>query len=1262
MAVTGRNKGRNPRPIEEETTEALGLENVRGFDRPMASGPRDVFVGKDELGNRIYRTLLGSTYTVRAATPDESKTTRAHVEDWVGEGMPLPSMEQVGEVAKALPGMVYDSMQDTLEGTATMGEAVGWAPGMQAASIPAKVPAGALRTGGGRNTENPKYNPLVMEPTGLEGPKTPAKDYLGELVGERSQGQKLIDAWESLNIADDKEDWVRLKDAIEFAGGDPTDIVKRFREDPEFFGNNEVSAFEFWVDNNEALPRDAIVEYDNFFSNNHGNPEGWDYASGGKRGPVRAEFYNPLRNGVENLDFGKNGLKGETIAAFLEKRVPKARASLLRSLDSGKGIFKPTQRYTQEEALGIIDQNFGKVYAEGANDWQDFQRMKFLENEERDYGEIVIRQDRDVPFKPGEDGTHYGDNAMAHARFSIRDDGAGGEMLVVEELQSDIVQKGFRSELPRDAIPDETMEEAVARRRESLRDILVVNYAGESAPSTNDPFEQRPFRANPTSLITSDQIDIIIEDVEKFLSDGSDTAAKNLLNSVPVSDEVRLELIGKYSDNVSQGVSPKGAVSLAFRSVPYRFPNLDKTEAAFSEVYQSVVQGLMNPPRPMRGKPASPGTSLPPIDSTTEFVRPLIYSLMREAKNRGINKVVIPNSDAFIEARKGQLGTTPAETASAKKAFQATYDKAVDKVLRELDREMGVDVNIEKTNLRSKSNRRLSASNEDLLATLGFAEDGSDLNESEFFRVFEQLAGSNNVEQGRGYYESILQEINNKGRSYPSRMISIGNLPEGKMRFAEGGLVPDMDKQMNFAFMNEGGMIDDGATVEPTTGNAVPPGSLKEEVADNIDTELPVGAYVVPADVLQYYGRKFFTDLIEKSKEEGAVHVEPKDKIKAKVSKGELTVPPGIVEHLGVAHFEKLRQKAKEGLAEMESNGRIGGDPVEDELPFSDEELMAEDVQEDGAQGFAAGGLAWNSPQMTGLTGTGTETITYVGPDGSKMPILFMNGQPIQQIPQGYVPEGQAKEQQAAFKSIRPGATKDEGQRPLNTMEPPKPMTEWAVEDFERYANSQGVMDIVTKIPAILGPGGAIMGGLLGKAYQMQGAKALEEIENRLAITDLDQDSKARLEATRDKLAAENSTEGGGLFGGKGLLGGLTGGGGLLEKMFGGGVKTTSEAPGHTLSGTRSTGLSPARTASPAGSGGGSSSAGLAPTSSPRPQANPTRSSAPSSTPASTNRTPSVSREQRDSIQEANKASGMGTFGGPSGGFAEGGFVKRRNK
>ena len=91
-------------------------------------------------------------------------------------------------------------------------------------------------------------------------------------------------------------------------------------------------------------------------------------------------------------------------------------------------------------------------------------------------------------------------------------------------------------------------------------------------------------------------------------------------------------------------------------------------------------------------------------------------------------------------------------------------------------------------------------------------------------------------------------------------------------------------KQMQMAFMfEEGGIADDGMDVDPVSGNEVPPGSLAKEVRDDVPAQLSEGEYVVPADVVRYYGVKFFED---------------------------------------------LRSEAKNGMMEMEANGRIGGEPV----------------------------------------------------------------------------------------------------------------------------------------------------------------------------------------------------------------------------------------------------------------------------------------------------------------------------------------------
>ena len=88
---------------------------------------------------------------------------------------------------------------------------------------------------------------------------------------------------------------------------------------------------------------------------------------------------------------------------------------------------------------------------------------------------------------------------------------------------------------------------------------------------------------------------------------------------------------------------------------------------------------------------------------------------------------------------------------------------------------------------------------------------------------------------------------------------------------------------MEMAFMKQGGIRDDGMTKDPVSGNNVPPGSLAKEVRDDIPAMLSEGEYVVPADVLRFYGVNF---------------------------------------------FENLRNQAKNGLQNMEQNGRIGGTPM----------------------------------------------------------------------------------------------------------------------------------------------------------------------------------------------------------------------------------------------------------------------------------------------------------------------------------------------
>jgi hypothetical protein len=174
----------------------------------------------------------------------------------------------------------------------------------------------------------------------------------------------------------------------------------------------------------------------------------------------------------------------------------------------------------------------------------------------------------------------------------------------------------------------------------------------------------------------------------------------------------------------------------------------------------------------------------------------------------------------------------------------------------------------------------------------------------------------------------------------------------------------------------EGGMNDEGGTVDPVSGNAVPPGSLQNEVRDDIPAKLSEGEFVIPADVVRY---------------------------------------------IGLERLMKLRDEAKQGLARMAEIGQMGNaDQVknpealhEDEEGFDSEidDIMKEvEGEQMGEKEFAAGGFAepgtdllskYNIPK-TSLTNPALDVRAYKNADGRVMYVTFFNGKPSIQIPSGY--------------------------------------------------------------------------------------------------------------------------------------------------------------------------------------------------------------------------------------------------------------------
>ena len=228
-----------------------------------------------------------------------------------------------------------------------------------------------------------------------------------------------------------------------------------------------------------------------------------------------------------------------------------------------------------------------------------------------------------------------------------------------------------------------------------------------------------------------------------------------------------------------------------------------------------------------------------------------------------------------------------------------------------------------------------------------------------------------------------------------------------------------VEEQMDI--FEEGGLKDEGGTVDPISGNDVPPGSTQSEVRDDIPAQLSEGEFVFPADVVRY---------------------------------------------IGLENLMELRQKAKTGLQKMEDMGQMGNSEeatMSDDVAFEDtidKTIEALPMAMGGAvpspmkkqrtpfkrpvQNFKIGGTpqVGNPLTSTQTTPVATQPITlpkfssfvqqpamqqvqglqpvveskeFIGPNGERVTIQFVNGQPATPVPDGYR-EMTAQEKEEAMK------------------------------------------------------------------------------------------------------------------------------------------------------------------------------------------------------------------------------------------------------
>ena len=161
----------------------------------------------------------------------------------------------------------------------------------------------------------------------------------------------------------------------------------------------------------------------------------------------------------------------------------------------------------------------------------------------------------------------------------------------------------------------------------------------------------------------------------------------------------------------------------------------------------------------------------------------------------------------------------------------------------------------------------------------------------------------------------------------------------------------------------DGGMKDDSGATEPTTGNVVPPGALKNEVADDIDAKLSEGEFVFPADVVRYFGLQ----KLMKMRDEAKIGLQKMAEIGQVGNADEVANP--------------------EALHGGESAGAAPSSP-----DFGSEVDKALAESSGTEQAFAIGGMAESQPK----------TDTYVNEAGQKIYVPMINGAPLIDIPMGF--------------------------------------------------------------------------------------------------------------------------------------------------------------------------------------------------------------------------------------------------------------------
>ena len=225
----------------------------------------------------------------------------------------------------------------------------------------------------------------------------------------------------------------------------------------------------------------------------------------------------------------------------------------------------------------------------------------------------------------------------------------------------------------------------------------------------------------------------------------------------------------------------------------------------------------------------------------------------------------------------------------------------------------------------------------------------------------------------------------------------------------------DIEKQMDF--FEDGGLLQEGGSVDEESGNDVPTGSLKEEVRDDIPAQLSEGEFVFPADVVRYWG----LDKLMEMRQQAKAGLQRMEDMGQMGNSEEATLPDDIPFDINDLDMEDEPEYNMAVGGFIQPQAGYGTTVMQPTQPMMQPSMFANYAQQPATQPVfqpiqqqpttPVAAPTYTAPTYTGpsfqqllptTTGQYDEMKTYVNAAGEERVIPFVNGQPIYPIPAGF--------------------------------------------------------------------------------------------------------------------------------------------------------------------------------------------------------------------------------------------------------------------